>query len=248
MGMAHLRPAERVRAGCGTVRKPSPPLPHMGLSRAGTIGRARVAGIAAAALVSIAGSRPALGQGAAVPTRPVPPSSANARTAPRGAARADAYQRAVRMGELFESKNWWAQAESAYVAGLRENPDELDLHYRLGFLYQESAQYEKAFEQFERMVREHPEEVHALFQIGRTGALSGRRLDRAEQALRSYLKRTPRAGDPPHAVAHYRLGMVLEKRGDRVGAVSEYRAALGLDKGERTAPPPAARPAPGQFS
>lgn len=220
----------------------------MSLSRAGTSGRASVAGIVAAALICAASARPAHAQGAAVPTRPVPPPSANARTAPRGAAKADAYQRAVRAGELFESKHWWAQAESAYVAGLRENPDEMDLHYRLGFLYQESAQFDKAFEQFERMVKDHPEEGHALFQIGRTGALSGRRLDRAEQALRAYLKRTPRAGDPPHAVAHYRLGMVLEKRGDRVGAVAEYRAALGLDKGERTPPPSTTRSALGTFS
>ena len=194
-------------------------------------------------------ARPAAAQGAGVAPRPVPPPSANARTAPRTSARADSYLRAVQMGALFESKRWWARAESAYVAGLRENPGELDLHYRLGFLYQESAQYDKAFEQFERMIKEHPDEGHALFQIGRTGALSGRRLDRAEQALRAYLKRTPRAGDPPLAVAHYRLGNVLEKRGDRAGAVAEYRAALGLEKSEpreRAAPPPVMTP--GRFS
>lgn len=202
---------------------------------AGSTNRVRVVGyIAAAALILSGAARPAVAQGAtgASPRPPAAPRSANARVAPRKDARVDAYQRAVRAGELFESKHWWAQAESAYVAGIRDNPGELDLHYRLGFMYQASAQYDKAFDLFERLAKEHPEEGHALFQIGRTGALSGRRLDRAEQALRSYLKRPYRAGDPPLAVAHYRLGNVLEKRGDRVGAVTEYRAALGLEKGE----------------
>ena len=227
----------------------------MSLPTAG-FGRARIAGIvgAAALICTAASARPAAAQGAGAvaPTRPVPPASANARVAPRSAARADAYRRTVRAGELYESKGWWAKAESVYVAGLRENPDELDLHYRLGFIYQESAQWDKAFDQFERLVKEHPDEGHALFQIGRTGALSGRRLDRAEQALRAYLKRTPRADDPPRAVAHYRLGMVLEKRGDRAGAVAHYRAALGLDKGEavpqRERPAPPAGPATSRFS
>ena len=72
-------------------------------------------------------------------------------------------------------------------------------------------------------------QIGALFQIGKTGALSGQRLERAEEALAEYLKATPGREDPPLAAAHWRLGMVYEKKSDRERAKSEYQSALRLD-------------------
>jgi tetratricopeptide (TPR) repeat protein len=55
-----------------------------------------------------------------------------------------------------------------------------------------------------------------LYQVGRTGALSGRRLGEAESALRTYLEAPAAPGDPlrgprepPSDAAWYRLGQVL---------------------------------------
>ena len=74
-----------------------------------------------------------------------------------------------------------------------------------------------------------PPDPGALYQLGRTGALSGLHLDEAEAALRRYLTIDPPSGQPPHAAAHWRLGMILEHRGRTDDARAEYRAALRLD-------------------
>jgi tetratricopeptide (TPR) repeat protein len=59
--------------------------------------------------------------------------------------------------------------------------------------------------------------------------MSGQRLDRAEEALEAYLRTTPGRNDPSLAAAHWRLGMVHEKRQDRQRAKTEYETALRLD-------------------
>ena len=95
--------------------------------------------------------------------------------------------------------------------------------------YQSTGAYEKAFELFESMIEANPAEVGALFQIGKTGALSGQRLERSEEALKAYLQTTPGRNDPSLAAAHWRLGMVHEWRRDRERAKAEYETALRLD-------------------
>jgi tetratricopeptide (TPR) repeat protein len=48
------------------------------------------------------------------------------------------------------------------------------------------------------------------------------------QLLRTYLASDTKSEDAPAFQAHYLLGSILEKQGDRQGAVEEYRAALAL--------------------
>ena len=59
--------------------------------------------------------------------------------------------------------------------------------------------------------------------------MSGQRLERATEALEAYLQTTPGRNDPSLAAAHWRLGMVHEKRQDRQRAKAEYESALRLD-------------------
>ena len=54
-------------------------------------------------------------------------------------------------------------------------------------------------------------------------------MDRGEQALRRCLELTPGKGEPGHAAAQWRLGVIAEKRGDRAAARSAYEEALKLD-------------------
>jgi tetratricopeptide (TPR) repeat protein len=124
------------------------------------------------------------------------------------------------------------EAEQHYEAALASATsaaDSLAMVYRLGVFYQQTKQWPKAADLFENAVRRSPDEMGLWFQIGRTGALSGERLDRAEQALLRYLEHQPKPGEPPLANAHFRLGQVYERRGDAVRARSEYEAALSLD-------------------
>ena len=69
----------------------------------------------------------------------------------------------------------------------------------------------------------------ALYSYGRTASISGQTLEKGEEALRAYIA-APLVS-PPVANAHYRLGMILERRGDKEGAKREYRTALELNPG-----------------
>ena len=114
------------------------------------------------------------------------------------------------------------------VVDLRNQTD--TLAYNLEKLLKENTgAFEKAFELFEAMIAASPSEFGALFQIGKTGAMSGQRLDRAAEALEAYVQTTPGRNDPTLAAAHWRLGMVYEKRQDRQRAKAEYETALRLD-------------------
>ena len=135
----------------------------------------------------------------------------------------------LELGALYERDKKLVEAEHAYVAASREKSDRHVGEYRLGLFYQNTGAFEKAFDLFEAMVAANPSEFGALFQIGKTGAMSGQRLDRAAEALEAYLQTTPGRNDPTLAAAHWRLGMVHERRQDRQRAKAEYETALRLD-------------------
>ena len=135
----------------------------------------------------------------------------------------------LEIGGLYEREKKLADAEKAYLAAAKEKSDRHVGAYRLGVFYQNTGAFEKAFELFESMIAANPTEFGALFQIGTTGAMSGQRLDRSAEALEAYLQTTPGRNDPSLAAAHWRLGMVHEKRQNRQQAKAEYETALRLD-------------------
>ena len=135
----------------------------------------------------------------------------------------------LELGALYEREKKLADAEKAYLGAAKEKSERHVGEYRLGVFYQNTGAFDKAFELFESMIAANPSEVGALFQIGKTGAMSGQRLERATEALEAYLQTTPGRNDPSLAAAHWRLGMIHEKRQDRERAKAEYLSALRLD-------------------
>lgn len=93
-------------------------------------------------------------------------------------------------------------------------------------LYVKEKRYDKGFALLEGLIREHPESRFYPFQLGRLGAISGQHLDAAEVALRGYLDSNPAGNEPPLYLAHWYLGRILEKSGNRSGASAEYETAL----------------------
>lgn len=122
-----------------------------------------------------------------------------------------------------------AQAEHELLAAIAARPDEPDHRYALGYFFQQRERWDEAFATFEDIARRFRAEEEAWFQVGRTAALSGRRLDEGIAALERYLRYKPKAGEPPLAWAHYRLGAIHELRRDRAAAVAAYEAALALN-------------------
>ncbi len=122
-----------------------------------------------------------------------------------------------------------AEAEKEYRAAAAVDPKRTEPLFWLGFFLQEAKQYEKAFDAFEQVLRMDPEDRNALYQIGRTAAFSGLRLARAEECLKRYRELKPGEGAPSPAWAHFRLGLVYEKKGAKELARAEYAAAVSLD-------------------
>ncbi len=96
-------------------------------------------------------------------------------------------------------------------------------------VYIASKKYDEAFAEFDAALQATPDDYGVLYQTGRLVALSGQRLDQGLTVLRKCLTLVPPEGQPPHAAVHWRLGNILEKKGDKAGARAAYEAALQAD-------------------
>lgn len=141
----------------------------------------------------------------------------------------DPIRGALASATLLSSQKDLAGAERVLKEAVQKAPAEPRLRLTLGALYQVQQKWEAAFDAFEAMLKADPGNWDALYQIGKTGALSGQRLDRAEEYLKRYLGHSPGSESAPLANAHFRLGAVYQKKGNKAAARGEYEAALKLD-------------------
>ena len=104
-------------------------------------------------------------------------------------------------------------------------PDSSQPVVRLALFYSNQKRYEESIGVLETRLKRQPDDRGALYQLGRAGAVSGSHLDRAQAALNRFLKLPHRRGTPSIAAAHWRLGVVLEAKGDKKTARAEYETA-----------------------
>ena len=117
----------------------------------------------------------------------------------------------------------------AFDSAIAQFPDSAGLYNALLAVLVERKDWPRAWNAIERMQRARPGSQTAAYAFGRTAALSGQRLDEGERYLRAYLQYEPKAREPGHGGARWRLGMILEHRGDKAGARREYQEAIRLD-------------------
>ena len=99
----------------------------------------------------------------------------------------------------------------------------------VAMVFTADKKYDEAFAEFDEALQANPTNYLALFQTGRLAAISGERLDRGLAVLRQCLELSPAEDQPPHAAAHWRIGNILEKKGDKSGARTAYEAAIKAD-------------------
>ncbi len=117
---------------------------------------------------------------------------------------------------------------------LSSYPDSTVGYTSLAAFYVTGRQYDKAFSIIDQRLKTKPGDAAALYAYGRTASLTGMNLDRGEQALKAYIA-APNSLGPTVAHAHYRLGLVEEKKGARDLARREYEEAIRLDPGQKEA-------------
>jgi tetratricopeptide (TPR) repeat protein len=96
-------------------------------------------------------------------------------------------------------------------------------------LYLAEKKFPEAFAVYEEVLQASPDDYGTLLQIGRLAGVSGERLDQGLAALQHCLTLTPPADQPDHSRVHWRIGTILEKKGDQPGARTAYQAALAAD-------------------
>ena len=143
--------------------------------------------------------------------------------------RRDAMQGYRASGRIAELRKDFDRALAQYDAAARQFPDRTDPLYWTGTLLARQGEYAKASRSTRSSSRRIPPKGKALYQIGRVASLSGQRLERGKECLTLYLRHEPKPDEPSLASAHYRLGLLYEKTGDRDLARREYSAALDLE-------------------
>lgn len=93
----------------------------------------------------------------------------------------------------------------------------------------DDKKYSEAFALYEQSLAGGARDYASLFAIGRLAAITGERVDRGIETLRQALTLQPPPNTPGHPAAHWRLGNLLEKKGDKAAARTEYQASLKLD-------------------
>ncbi len=129
---------------------------------------------------------------------------------------------------MVQKKNAEGEKEMNEVLKTESNKIEMLIRISNGF-YTKTEQYPKAFEMFETYLKKNPNNMMAQYQIGKLAAISGQQLDRGETCLKNYLTYKPTDKEPSLGGAHWRLGMIMEKRGNKAEAKKNYETAVKLD-------------------
>jgi tetratricopeptide (TPR) repeat protein len=144
--------------------------------------------------------------------------------------RRNAYRGGMLAATVERREKRWAAAVAEYEKLIAQYPDSAAPWSSLASTYGDQEQWDAAFRAVDRFLAARPREILAQYAIGRAAAESGQQLDRGEQALSRYIaSATPSVGEPTIATAHYRLGTIHERRGQKDKAREHYETALHLE-------------------
>ena len=110
-------------------------------------------------------------------------------------------------------------------------PDRARAYAGLAAIYVHQQKWDQLDEMLGRAEKAVPDDLSPTFQAGRSLVLEKGDADRAERYLRRYLTQEAEGGQPRWAAAHWRLGLVFEKRGMKQKAVEELETAVRLQPG-----------------
>lgn len=141
----------------------------------------------------------------------------------------DVYRGHIARAALLRADKKPAEAAREYESAYRLKPRDPEARLMLGIAYQTLERWSDAAAHFRAWAAEDPTAARAWYQIGRTAALSGQKLDEGAAAFQRYLVLPRAKGDPENKHAYYRLGQLYARAGKKAEAVEALEAALALD-------------------
>lgn len=139
------------------------------------------------------------------------------------------YRGALAAGTIAESEGKAVAAQAEYRTLMQSYPDSAEPVMRIVTFYQHDERWDDALALVDSFLARRPSDPDPLYHLGEIAALSGQRLDAGAEALERYLTMPVSEDLPSYAGAHYRLGMIQERRGNAAAARTEYEAAIALN-------------------
>lgn len=172
---------------------------------------------------------------------------------------------AIAISEAYMQANDPASAIAVLQAAIAAKPEELDLQFQLGSLYERTNDRKSAEATFLEVLKKNPDHAPTLNYLGYMWAESGTNLEKAHEMLTRAVGQEPTNGAyvdslgwvyfrmgnlelaekyltdatrllPRDPTVHEHLGDVLVKRGDMERALEVYRTAVDLDPESKDAP------------
>jgi len=128
-------------------------------------------------------------------------------------------------------------AEAEYKAAIQDSGDRADNWLSLASFYRRRDRLPEMETAINKAVasQKKAEGKSTFYDAATLLWKTGRQLPQAAQFLAKYLSSKDKVEDAPAFQAHYLLGQIYEKQGDRAGAAREYQAALNLARDYREA-------------
>jgi len=132
-------------------------------------------------------------------------------------------------GRLAEKNKDASTAEREYRAAIAESHGAASAWLNLALLYRNGKRFDEMQDALKHVANAPIDRPDVLMDAASTLLRTNRDLPFAVQLVQRYLASTTVEQNPPFK-AHYLLGNILEKQGDKQGAVKEYQMALALAK------------------
>ena len=152
-------------------------------------------------------------------------------------ANSHSYEALARLAGFYssgKSKNL-AQAASLAMKAVQLDKGRAEAYDVLARIYAEQEQWHDLDQLLQTAEKAVPDDSTPYYQAGRVLLGTGKDNSRAERYFRKYLIQDPEPGMPALAHAHWRLGLVLEKQGNKPQAIKELETALHLMPGLKPA-------------
>lgn len=134
-------------------------------------------------------------------------------------------------GRIAEKRKDAATAEREYRAAIEVSQGDANAWLNLGLFYRRAHRLDEMEDALRHAASAEKPEPEVLVDAAETLQRAGRNFPEAIRLLRRYLALTDKAETAPAFKAHYVLGVLLEKQGDKQAAAQEYQAALALASG-----------------
>jgi tetratricopeptide (TPR) repeat protein len=136
---------------------------------------------------------------------------------------------------LAEKADNLDEAEEEYKAAIESSKDPGGEWLNLASFYRRQKRFKEMEDAIHHAVSYDSKKTNVLYDAGNMLYRAGRNFPGAAQLVRKYISSHPHDEEAPTFQAHYLLGQILEKQGEKQAAAEEYRASLAMASDYRQA-------------